>query len=133
MSATSVTLRGRAAAERDMLDACTVRRASGSSADPETGAVSAAHTTVYAGKCKMQQTAPAATPTVIGEAEVFIGQMELHLPVSTASAAVAPGDVVTVDTCVLDASLVGKKFKLRGPAHKSFATARRFPLTEVSG
>jgi len=133
MTAVTLIPRGRVAAERDMIDTCTVRRASGSSADPETGVISAGHTTVYSGKCKVQQTTPAATPTVVGEAEVFIGQMQLHLPVSTASAGVAPGDVVTIDTCVLDASLVGKKFKLRGPAHKSFATARRFPATEVSG
>lgn len=137
MSATSITQRGRAAAEALMLDACTVTRATGSVADPETGAITPTFTTIYptsgVGKCKIQQTAPATGPTVVGEAEVFVGQLQLHLPVTTATAAVAPGDLVTITTCNLDASLVGKTFKLRGPPHKSYATARRFPLVEVSG
>lgn len=133
MSAASVLLRGRAAAESLMLDACTVSRTTGSSADPESGVITPTMSTVYTGKCKVQQSAPAAGPTVIGEAEVFIGQLQVHLPVSTATAAVAPGDLVTISTCALDASLVGKTFKLRGPAHKSYATARRFPMVEVSG
>lgn len=133
MSATSVLLRGRAAAEALMLDACTVTRLSGSAADPETGALTPTYSTIYSGKCKVQQSAPASGPTVVGEAEVFIGQLQLHLPVTTATAAVAPGDLVTMTTCVLDPSLVGKTSKLRGPAHKSFATARRFPMVEVSG
>lgn len=133
MSATSITLRGRAAAEALMLDACTVGRLTGSTADPETGLLTPTYSNIYTGKCKAQQTTPATGPTVVGEAEVFLGQMELHLPVTTATAAVAPGDLVTVSACVLDAGLVGKTFKLRGPAHKSYATARRFPMVEVSG
>lgn len=137
MSASSITLRGRAAAERDMLDACTVKRLTGSVADPELATIAPTYSTIYptsgVGKCKVQQAAPATGPTVVGEAEVFLGQLQLHLPVTDATAAVAPGDLVTITTCVLDASLVGKTFKLRGPAHKSFATARRFPMVEVSG
>jgi hypothetical protein len=101
--------------------------------DPETGVITPTQTTVYSGPCKIQQAAPAANPSEIGEAAVFVGQLTLHLPVTDATAAVLPDDLVTVTSCALDASLVGKTFRLRGPAHKSYATARRYPLTEVSG
>jgi hypothetical protein len=133
MSASSITMRGRAAALALMQDACTVQRLTGSVADPETGNLTPTYTAVYSGPCKLQQAAPPANPTEVGEAAVFIGQLVLHLPVTDATALVRPDDLVTVTACALDASLVGKTFKLRGPAHKSYATARRFPLVEVSG
>lgn len=131
MSAASITLRGRAAAERDMLDAVTVQHQTGASEDAA-GVITPTYSTIYSGKAKIQQSAPAAAPTDVGQAAVFVGQMQVHLPVTTATAAVAPDDLVTVTTCVLDASLVGRTFRLRGPAHKSYATARRFPAVEVS-
>ena len=133
MSGSSITLRGRQKALELMQDSCTVQHLTGSSTDQETGAITPTYSTVYSGVCKVQQSAPAANPTDVGEAAVFVGQLTLHLPVTTATALVAPDDLVTVTACVLDASLVGKTFRLRGPAHKSYATARRFPLIEVSG
>jgi hypothetical protein len=137
VSASTLIARGRAAAIALMQDTCTITRRATSSTDPETGVVTATYTTVYpvsgTGICKIQQAAPATNPTDVGEAAVFVGQLVLHLPVTDATAAVQPDDVVEIVTCVHDASLVGKTFKLRGPSHKSYATARRFPMTEVSG
>jgi hypothetical protein len=116
-----------------MLDACTVQHQTGSSTDTDTGVVTPTYSTVYSGKAKIQQSSPATTPTDVGQAAVFVGQLTLHLPVNATTALVAPDDLVTVTACALDASLVGQTFRLRGPAHKSFATARRFPLVEVDG
>lgn len=132
MSASTLIARGRSRALNLMQDACTVRHRSGSSVDPETGVITPTLVVVYSGPCKIQQT-PVANPSEVGEAAVFVGQLTLHLPVTDASAAVQPDDPATIDACVLDASLVGKTFNLRGPAHKSYATARRFPMVEVSG
>lgn len=133
MSAISAIQRGRVAAEALMLDAVTVQHQTGTSTDQETGAVTPTWSTVYSGKAKIQQAAPSTTPTTIGEASVFVGQLVLHLPVTAATALVQPDDLVTVTSCELDTSLVGKTFRLRGPAHKTFMTARRFPIVEVSG
>jgi len=140
MSASSITLRGRQKALGLMLDACTVQRLTGSSTNSETGVITPTYSTVYSGTgpggggpCKVQQSNPPTNPTDVGEAAVFVGQLTLHLPVTAATALVAPDDLVTVTACALDASLVGKTFRLRGPAHKSYATARRFPMVEVSG
>jgi hypothetical protein len=132
MSATSITLRGRAAAEALMLDAVTVQHQTGSSEDAA-GNITPTWSTVYSGKAKIQQLAPATTPTDVGQAAVFTGQLQLHLPVTDATAGVSPDDLVTVTACVLDTSLAGKTFRLRGPVHKSYLTARRFPMLEVSG
>jgi hypothetical protein len=132
MSAASITLRGRAAAEALMLDAVTVQHQTGTT-ESAAGVVTPTYATVYAGKAKIQQATPAPAPTDVGQAAVFVGTLQLHLPVTVATAAVAPDDLVTVTSCVLDASLAGKTFRLRGPAHKSYATARRFPMVEVSG
>jgi hypothetical protein len=110
MSATSVTLRGRAAAERLMLDTCTIQRTASLTTDPDTGVVTPTYTTVYTGKCKVQQQSPASAPTVVGEASVFVGQLELNLPMSVTG--VQPDDL---------------------PAHKSYLTARRYPVVEVAG
>jgi hypothetical protein len=140
VSAYTTALRGRAKAEADMVDACIVQHLTGSSTDQETGVVTPTYATVYSGtgpggggKCKVQQTAPAGSPTDVGEAAVYVGQLQLHLPVTAVTALVAPDDLVTMTVCVLDASLVGRTFRLRGPAHKSYATARRFPMIETSG
>lgn len=131
MSAISVTQRGRAAAEALMVDVVTVQHPTSVTTDPETGVVTPVYSTVYSGKAKIQQSAPASAPTDVGEAAVYVGQLQVHLPVTTTTATVAPDDLVTITACVLDASLVGQTFRLRGPAHKSFATARRFPMVEV--
>lgn len=133
MSEVTATERGRARALAGYRDACTVQHRSGSSVDPETGVITPTLATAYSGPCKIQQSIPVGNPSEVGEAAVFVGQLTLHLPVTDASAAVQPDDLVTITTCLLDASLVGKTFRLRGPAHKSYATARRFPMVEVSG
>lgn len=131
MSASSVLLRGRAAAEALMQDAVIVKRGT-SSTDSETGVITPAWTTIYAGPCKVQQAAPATSPSDVGEAAVFVGQLQLHVPVNATTAGIHPDDLAEITACVLDPSLVGATFRVRGPAHKSFATARRFPLVEAT-
>lgn len=133
MSATSVTLRGRAKAEELMLSTCTITRGATSIVDPDTGMITGTTTTVYTGKCKVQQSAPASSPTVIGEAAVFLSSAQLHLPVSTETEDVAPDDLATINSCLPNPGMVGKTFRLRAPLDKDFLTARRFPVTEVAG
>jgi hypothetical protein len=65
-----------------MLDAVTVQHQTGAATDGETGAVTPTYATVYTGKAKIQQAAPASNPSEVGEASVFVGQLTLHLPVT---------------------------------------------------
>jgi hypothetical protein len=133
VSAYTIALRGRGAAERDMVDTVTVQHQTGTATDADTGVVTPTYSTVYSGKCKVQQSTPAAGPTDSGEAAVYVSQLQLHVPVDATTAFIAPDDLATITACPLDSGLVGKVFHLRAPAHKSYATARRFPMVEVVG
>jgi hypothetical protein len=131
MSALTITLRGQAAAERLMVDACVVTRVSGSTVDPETGAIVPTFATVYSGKCKIQMQTAVTNPSVVGEAAVFVSEPHLHVPMSATG--LQPDDRVTVTVSVLDPDLVGKVGHLRGPWAETFTTARRLPMAWVSG
>ena len=133
MSATSVTLRGQVAALALMQDACTVTRITGTSTDPQTGVVTPTLATVYTGKCKIQQvvTGGLARPALVGEAQFYQLPLHVHLPMTVTGVQVA--DKVTVTASVLDPDLVGRSFWVKELFHKSFATARRLGVEEVTG
>jgi hypothetical protein len=126
MSATSVLLRGRVAAEALMLDTVTIRRRTGESTDGDTGVTTPVWTVVYSWKGKVQQRSTQGSNRDVGEAERLASSLELHLPITATGP--QSDDVATVDTSALDPQLVGKTFTVRGPAHKSFATARRLTV-----
>lgn len=130
MSAASVLARAQAAALALMVDTCTVKRLASTSTDPETGVITPTYTTVYSGVCKVQQRMPRAMPQSVGEAEVFVAHMELHLPVSVTG--VASDDLVNVTASAYDADLLGRSWHIRSLAHKSFESARRFSMIEVT-
>ncbi len=122
--------RGRAAAEALMVDSCTIEALTGESTDDDTGVITETYSTVYSGKCKVQQQAGSASPSDVGEAGLLIGQLELHIPASATG--VGSEGLVTIVSSVHDPDLPGRRFRLRGLAHKSFLTARRFALIEVT-
>jgi hypothetical protein len=132
MSATSATLAGRAAAERLMVDTCTITRVTGGSSDPETGVRTETTTAVYTGKCRVQQ-----RPIVraggrhdVGEASVVDVNYTLQLPMSVTTVLVEDRAVVTASA--LDPALVGRAFRVASQAAKTHATMRRFDLLEVA-
>lgn len=130
MSASTATRRGRVAAERDMLDACTIRRRTGETTDGETGVVTPTYTQLYAGKCKVQRQAATASPTDVGQATVLIGHVEVHVPTSVTT--VAADDQVTITASALDGALVGRVYTVRAVPEKTFQTARRLAVIEVT-
>jgi hypothetical protein len=135
MSATSVTLRGQNAAIALMTDACTITRTS-QVTNLQTGVVTNTTTTIYTGRCKVQKFGSAsgagtARPTSVGEAEVWQLPMSVHVPMTVTGVRV--GDIVTASTSVLDPDLPGRSFWVRELFHKSYATARRLGLEEVTG
>lgn len=133
MSAQSVTLRGRVAAEALMVDACTITRATGGRAFNTTlGAYSARTTgTIYTGACQVQiaGNADALTPDVAG-ADVTVQQLVVKVPVTAQGHRVQ--DLVTITASTLDASLVGRTYRVTALHGKSFATARRLQCEEIT-
>jgi Family of unknown function (DUF6093) len=134
MSATSAILRGRTAALALMLDTVTVTRLdpAATTTDGETGVVTKVYTTVYTGKGKIQRTPRASRvqPASVGEAEIFMSRLELHLPLTATG--VTTDDIATVTASPLDPDLVGMVFHIRERAAKTFQTARRFGVELVS-
>jgi hypothetical protein len=133
MSRASVLARGRTAAEAGMADACTIRRASGSgTTDPVTGVPSQTYTTLYSGKCRVQQQVAIARPHDVGEDRVWLVRFDLQLPMAT-SAGLEVGDRVTITASVADPDLTGRVFMVNELAHKTEATSRRVGIIEVTG
>lgn len=133
MSRTTVLARGRAAAEAGMADACTIKRLnSGGTTDPNTGYPTTTYTTLYTGKCRVQQQVAIARPHDVGEDKVWLVRFDLQLPV-VGSEGLRVGDLVTITSSVNDADLVGRVFEVNELAHKSEATARRVGIVERTG
>jgi len=132
MSAVTALLRGRTAAEALMLDTVAVTRLASQVTDPDTGVVTPTYTTIYTGKAKVQRTPRASrvTPTSVGEAEVFMSRLELHLPITATG--VTSDDIATVTASTLDPDLVGMVFHVRELAAKTLQTARRFGVEVVT-
>lgn len=131
MSARRAVIRGRLAIEALMVDACTIQRLASSSTNPDTGVVTPTYSTVYTGKCRVQQTIPVAKPHDIGQAAVWLERLLLQVPASVTG--LASDDLVTVTASSLDGDLVGRTFRVRELGHKTHVTARRAQIEEVTG
>jgi hypothetical protein len=130
MSRASVLVRGRAAAEAGMVDACTVAR----EGDPVTdanGDVTRPATTLYTGPCRVQQHQASADVKDIGEDNLLLLRVEVQLPMSVTGLDV--GDVITMTASAYDPDLPGRAFRIHDLAHKTEATARRVQCVEVTG
>jgi hypothetical protein len=131
MSRSSVLARGRAAAEAGMVDMCTITRATGRSTNTTTGAVTDTTSTLYTGKCRVQQHQATATGEDVAEDRLLLLRVEVQLPMSVTG--LAAGDVVTVTASVHDEDLVDRVFRIHDLAHKTHATARRVQAIERTG
>lgn len=128
MSAEALALRGQAAAERLMVDTCSITRTTNESTSG--GVVTPTTITVYAGKCRIQSPGAAGRGQTVGEAYQIVGQRELQLPMSAPIP--AEGDQVAITAAAVDAALVGKTYAVQADVTKTHATRRRITVIEVS-
>jgi hypothetical protein len=119
--------RGRAAAERLMTDACTIRRVTGTVTDDHSGTITPTYATLYTGKCRIQQIVPRATRFDAGEDSVLLQPLVLSVPIAVTG--IEPDDEATV-TQSQDADLVGRTFLVKVIIHKTDLTARRLGVEE---
>jgi hypothetical protein len=131
MSRDSVLDRGRTGAEAGMVDACTIRRITGESTNPDTGAVVRTYATQYTGECRVQQAKAAANQQDAGEDYVLLLRLEVQLPMSVTGLEV--GDEITITASAHDADLSDRVFLIRDLAHKTHATSRRVQCIERTG
>lgn len=120
---------GQVEAEARMIDSCTIGRQSGVFTDPDTGQVVPTFTTVYAGKCEVQQTISQSSNPVAGGHRYTLQDVVLKVPVAVTGLRI--DDTVTIGSAVVDPELVGRVFRLSELFHKSYPTARRFRVEEV--
>jgi hypothetical protein len=131
MSRESVLARGRAFLLAGLVDTCRVERVVAEDTNTLNGVVTKQYATIYTGACRVQAaTANWAGPATVGEAALRLAAAELQLPV-VGSEGIAIDDRVTVLTCVHDTEMVGRKYSVTGLSHKSHATTRKLPLSEV--
>lgn len=130
MSAESITLRGRAAAERLMTDTLTVTRASGEPVtDPETFEVTYPRAVVYAGKGRIQSRDTDAEAVTQGAQDFTLGDSIVQVPVTVP---LAVDDEVTVDASLTDPLMVDRVFRVVIIPRKTHATMVRAGVEEVT-
>ncbi|AYR00891.1 head-to-tail stopper [Arthrobacter phage Hestia] len=131
MSAADLLLRGRAKAEEQMVDTCTITRGDGTAVtDPETGVVTEVSTEVYAGKCKVQSKDSATASPDAGGHSFTVVSRQVHIPANAAD--VKDGDIVTITESLLNAFTVGKKYRVDGFTPDTYDTAARLPVKELT-
>lgn len=111
-----------------MVDACSVKYASGSSFNESTGVEEPTYVVRFSSRCKIQSRDLQSTERDAGGRESTSIRLTVHLPVS--AGVVAVDDVVTITACTFDPQMVGRTFRVLAPVGKSFASARR---VEVEG
>lgn len=131
MSVASAVARGRAAAEKLMVDTVTVDRWDGTyTFDDTTGEqVKNYGAPIYSGKGRVQQQRSVSDEDQGGGRLVTILVRELQLPVTVTGLQV--DDRVTIDTSQ-DPDLVGREFRVASLFGKTHATARRVSIEEVT-
>jgi hypothetical protein len=130
MSATDLLIRGRAKAEAQMVDECTIDRPGEPVTDAETGKVTVESSLVYEGKCKVQSKDSAvASPEAGGHSFVVVSR-QVHIPMNEAD--VQDKDVITMTASLLNSFTVGKKYVVRGFTPDSYDTAARMPVKEIT-
>lgn len=127
MSAQTAIVQGRRAAEALMVDACTVRRKTGETTGPG-GVITPTYSTLYTGKCRVQQPTALARPHQPGDAFILMVRLDVQLPMSVTG--LQAEDQITITASALDPDLVGRTFVVWDLAHKTHATARRVGVQE---
>lgn len=134
MTAASVTLAGRAAAEALMVDACTITRVTpGTVFNETTGQYddTPPPTTVYTGKCRVKPRDNADRVVQYGQEAVSLWPYIVSIPM--AESGVELDDIVTVTASALDTALVGAGFRVRQVLAGSHLTARRLGCERNAG
>lgn len=130
MSRESITTRGRQVAETGMIDACVIRRKTGETTNPNTGAVVPVYgLEVYSGKCRVQTRNIATQSSTVGQQRVDLFTSELQIPIAVVDVEV--NDVVEI-TESFDPDLVGRTMRVTNLAYGTHKTARRLPLQEIT-
>jgi len=132
VTAESVTLAGRAAAEALMVDTCRIGVLGPAAFDSATGTYTPGTIDpVYTGKCRVQvRDGLNAQDPEVGERQITLQPLVLAVPI--AATGIAVDQVAEILTATLDPELVGSRFRVVATHAKTHATARRLQCEEVT-
>lgn len=130
MSRASATRTGQAAAERGMVDACTVQHPTGESTGLGGVITDTYGPAFYEGKCQVQTQTETGQSVNVGEAARIVTRRVVRLPIAVVN--VLAGDLITITAATSDPALAGRKFIARDIEAKTFLTARRVTVLEVT-
>lgn len=129
MSVASALAQGRRAAERLMVDQCTVSRGGEPVFNPETGQYdTTSGAAAYSGKCRIQSGTTQASNPEAGGAVFTVERVELQVPFGTVFQI---GDIATI-TVSENPALVGNKYRVTGLGEKTHATKQAFNVEVVT-
>jgi hypothetical protein len=125
-------LRGRASAEALMTSTCTITRVTGPPGElDENGERTPAPTaTVYTGKCKVQTYEPHESAVESGDHVYTEQRYHLHLPIGAGPFAV--DDEATITASPVDPQVVGASYRIAGLHNKTYATAQRLLVDQIT-
>lgn len=131
MSAVGTALgMGRRLAESRMTETVTVgvfeMRAASGSLDPVLTLVS----TLYSGKARVKY--PSASAVVKTPVDQQLAETNIVVSLPSGTVSVPTGHLVRVDASASDSALVGRFFRVKGPAQSGQTTAHRYPVVEES-
>lgn len=119
-----------AQAESQMVDTCIIDRPGEPVTDPDSGAVTPSHTLVYEGKCKVQQTLAQSSSKEAGGAVFNVQTSRLDLPIGVGP--IQAGDRVRMTAARFNPALVGNLYRVKELFEKSWPTAQRIPVEELT-
>lgn len=122
---------GRTLAEAGMMDACIIVRDTVTGVNTQTGVQTIFTETLYEGKCRVKKSGGASGSTV-GGAYQLMRSPQVHLPITTDTEGLRPGDRITITAAVNDPELVGRVMRIHDLPHESESTARTFGVQEVT-
>lgn len=132
MTAASVLARGRSAAEKLMVDTCTISHpgeGQGPWNEADMGYDPPPPDVFYTGRCRVQLSAAMANTPEAGERVLVVQRATVAVPMSVTGVRV--GDTITVTASEHDPDLVGNTYRVRSLFAKTHATARRLEVEET--
>ncbi|KQR02485.1 hypothetical protein ASF72_10650 [Arthrobacter sp. Leaf141] len=113
-----------------MIDRCTVHRPGAKTTDPANGKVTRAMDEIYVGRCEFQQTVAQSTESEAGEHEFTAQDTVWKTPVGAGPFKI--NDVVKVTAAPEDPQLIGRTFRVTELFNKTYATAQRSRVEELT-
>ena len=131
MTADTITLVGRRAAEALMVDVCTITRGGAQTFNPVAGDyITSSAAQVYTGKCRVRTATTPDRTADTGDRQVSLRTFTIQLP--TVVTTVFIDDVVAVTSSTLDPDLVGAHMRVTSVGKGTHVTARRLTAEEIT-